>query len=67
MFNLFADKYLSKAFQAKPEVIEEAEAENEAFNLRKEKRRGQGYLRMHHRLAKKGAVWKRLKTASALM
>jgi len=56
MFKLFDAPYLSKAFQAKPEVIEEAEAENEAFNLRKEKRRGQGYMRMHHRLAKKGAV-----------
>jgi len=56
MFKLFDAPYLSKAFQAKPEIREEAEAENEAFELRKDKRRGQGYLRMHHRISKKGAV-----------
>lgn len=52
MFKLFDAPYLSKAYQPTPSELEEAEAENEAFNLRKEKRRGQGYLRMHHRIAK---------------
>ena len=52
MNKLFDEPYLSKAYQATDEELEQAEAENEAFNLRNEKRRGQGYLRMHHRLAK---------------
>ena len=54
MNKLFDEPYLSKAYKATDEELEQAEAENEAVDLRKEKRRGQGYLRMHSRLAKKG-------------
>jgi len=52
MRNLFDAPYLSKAYQPTDEEHEEAVEENKFVDLRKEKRRGQGYLRMHSRLAK---------------
>lgn len=52
MFKRFNEPYKSKAYQPTQAEFVEAEAENEAVDLRKEKRRGQGYLRMHNRRAK---------------